>query len=144
MSATHLNTVRATIESRLVDELTKAPPLPVVFYNQPFSSKDYESFVQCLTTFGATEYLSQGTSSTKLNTLTGLLVLNIFTPEGEGSGNNLIIANFFKFRFSIFNSSIFSSISEIFSRVNFLTSLLDLFLSWYRDNRSLHSFILKL
>ena len=92
MAALDLNSIRATIESRLVDELTKAPPLPVVFYNQPFSSKEYESFVQCLTTFGGSEFISLGTSSTKVNSLTGLLVLNIFTPEGEGSGNNLIIA----------------------------------------------------
>ena len=40
MAALDLNSIRATIESRLVDELTKAPPLPVVFYNQPFSSKE--------------------------------------------------------------------------------------------------------
>ena len=31
MAALDLNSIRATIESRLVDELTKAPPLPVVF-----------------------------------------------------------------------------------------------------------------
>ena len=67
MSALDLNSIRATIESRLVDELTKAPPLPVVFYNQPFSSKEYESFVQCLTTFGGSEFISLGTSSTKVN-----------------------------------------------------------------------------
>lgn len=92
MAALDLNNIRATIETRLVEELQKAPIIPVVFYNQAFSSKDYETFVQCLTTFGGSEYLSQGTSSTKLNSLTGLLVLNIFTPEGEGSGNNLILA----------------------------------------------------
>ncbi len=91
MAALDLNSIRATIESRLVDELQKAPPLPIVFYNQPFSSINYEKFIQCLTTFGSSEYLSMGTSSTKLNSLTGILVLNIFTPEGEGTGNNLVI-----------------------------------------------------
>tara|TARA_Y100000004_G_scaffold59041_1_gene65671 strand:+ start:14099 stop:14524 length:426 start_codon:yes stop_codon:yes gene_type:complete len=91
MAALDLNSIRGTIESRLVEECEKAPFIPVVFYNQPFSSKDYESFVQCLTTFGASEYLSMGTSSTKLNSLTGLLILNIFTAEGEGARNNLII-----------------------------------------------------
>ena len=91
MAALDLNSIRASIESRLVDELENTPPLPVVFYNQPFSSIDYDTFVQCLTTFGGSEFITLGTSNTKINSLTGLLVLNIFTPEGEGSGNNLVI-----------------------------------------------------
>ena len=91
MAALDLNSIRGNIESRLVEECDKAPTIPVVFYNQPFCSKDYESFVQCLTTFGGSEYLSLGTSSTKINSLTGLLILNIFTAEGVGARNNLII-----------------------------------------------------
>ena len=36
MAATDLNTVRATIESRLEDELKDTPPTPVVFQNSSY------------------------------------------------------------------------------------------------------------
>ena len=91
MAALDLNEIRASIESRLIEELDKAPTFPVVFYNQSFQSLAYERFVQCLTTFGNSEFLSMGNSSNKFNSLTGLLVLNIFTPEGEGSGQNYVL-----------------------------------------------------
>ena len=52
MAALDLNEIRASIESRLIEELDKAPTFPVVFYNQSLQSLAYERFVQCLTTYG--------------------------------------------------------------------------------------------
>ena len=51
MSATDLNTVRSTIESRLSTELASSPAIPVVFSNQPFDATSNESFVQCEVSF---------------------------------------------------------------------------------------------
>ena len=91
MSATDLNTVRSTIESRLSTELASSPAIPVVFSNQPFDATSNESFVQCEVSFGSGEITSQG-DQTDANTLVvGLLTLNVFTEQGIGSGGNFTI-----------------------------------------------------
>ena len=60
MAAADLNAIRATIESRLATELANSPTLPVVFHNMAYEPAPNTSWVQCLTTFGANEYLGQG------------------------------------------------------------------------------------
>ena len=91
MAAVNLNTVRSTIESRLVTELSDSPIIPVVFNNMTFDSKAEKSFVQCITSFGASEYLTMGGTSNSNNNIVGLVLLNIFTDEGLGSGSNFKI-----------------------------------------------------
>lgn len=88
MAAADLNTIRATIESRLATELAKSPPIPVVFHNMPYTPTPNSSWVQCLTTFGASEYLSQGLTSSSQNRVVGIVVINIFSAKGRGSGPN--------------------------------------------------------
>ena len=92
MAAIYLNSVRATIESRLFDELKTAPPVPVVFNNIPYDSISADDFVQCQVNFGSNSYLIQGGGTSSVNSVTGLILLNIYTPEGTGSGANLTIA----------------------------------------------------
>ncbi len=91
MSATDLNTVRATIEGRLATELASSPAIPVVFSNMPFDSKSQDSFVQCEVSFGTGENISMGDSSSANNFINGLLTLDIFTEEGIGAGANFTI-----------------------------------------------------
>ena len=91
MAATNLNTVRATIEARLATELLKAPPIPVVFHNMAYEPTPGSSWVQCLTTFGANEYLSQGSTTNSQNRIFGLLTINIFSAPGVGPGANYTI-----------------------------------------------------
>ena len=91
MAATDLNTVRSTIEARLATELASSPVIPVIFNNMAFDSTTEDTFVQCLTSFGANEYLSQGDSSTASNNIVGLILLNVFTEEGLGAGSNFTI-----------------------------------------------------
>ena len=86
MAATDLNTVRKTIEQRLLTELNEAPVIPIIFNNMPFESFSENSFVQCLTSFGSGRYLADG-----VNLVAGLIVINIFTKEGVGSGSNYVI-----------------------------------------------------
>ena len=91
MAATDLNTVRATIESRLATELASSPVVPVVFSNMPFDSKSQDSFVQCEGSFGSGNFISQGDQTDGNNSVVGLVVLNVFTEDGIGSGSNFTI-----------------------------------------------------
>ena len=91
MAAIDLNTVRAVVEKRLVAELENAPPVPVVFHNMAYEPTPGSSWVQCLTTFGANEYLSQGSTTNSQNRVFGLLVINIFSAAGVGPGANYVI-----------------------------------------------------
>ena len=91
MAAIDLNTVRSTIEARLATELASSPAIPVVFNNMTFDSTTEDTFVQCLTSFGANQYLTQGDTSNAFNNVVGLIVLNIFTEEGIGAGSNYTI-----------------------------------------------------
>ena len=86
MAALNLNTIRKTIEKRLLDELNEVPPIKVVFDNQPFDASKTDTFVQCQTSFGGGRYLANG-----VNIIVGLLTINIFTKEGIGSGTNFTI-----------------------------------------------------
>ena len=91
MAAIDLNTVRETIEERLITELNDAPPIDVVFNNMPFDASSKDTFVQCLTSFGSGSYLTMGGTTNSTNSVVGLIVLNIFTEEGLGSGPNFKI-----------------------------------------------------
>jgi|TARA_R100000455_G_C6223526_1_gene87246 hypothetical protein len=86
MAAIDLNTVRKTVENRLLTELNEAPIIPIVFNNMPFESISEDNFVQCLTSFGTGRYLAGG-----VNVVAGLVLINIFTKEGIGIGSNYVI-----------------------------------------------------
>ena len=91
MAAADLNSIRATIEGRLATELANSPAIPVVFHNMAYEPTPNSSWVQCLTTFGASEYLGHGGTSSSQNRIVGLLVMNIFSGKGVGPGANLVI-----------------------------------------------------
>ena len=91
MAAADLNSIRATIEGRLATELASSPAIPVVFHNMPYEPTPNSSFVQCLTTFGANEYLSQGLTTNSRNRIVGVVVFNIFSAAGVGPGANYVI-----------------------------------------------------
>ena len=91
MAAIDLNTVRSTIEARLATELASSPAVPVVFNNMAFDSTTEDTFVQCQTSFGSGSYLTMGGSANSTNSVVGLILLNIFTEEGIGSGAYLVI-----------------------------------------------------
>jgi len=90
MAAVDLNTIRATIEARVATELASSPAIPVVFHNMSYDSSAVTTFVQCLTTFGESNYLTLGSAS-GTNQVNGIVVFNIFTAQGIGSGDNYTI-----------------------------------------------------
>ena len=91
MAAVDLNTVRSVVEGRLTTELANTPFLPVVFHNMAYEPTPSSSWIQCLVSFGANEYLSQGLTAHSQNRVIGLLLVNIFTPQGIGPGANYVI-----------------------------------------------------
>tara|TARA_Y100000401_G_scaffold68102_1_gene54561 strand:- start:257 stop:685 length:429 start_codon:yes stop_codon:yes gene_type:complete len=91
MAAVNLNTVRATIEKRLNDEFKTGQRIPLVFNNVPFDSSTVDRYIQCNTSFGASEYLTQGTNTDSFNLIVGLTIFNIYTAQGLGAGANYII-----------------------------------------------------
>ena len=91
MAAVDLNSVRSTIEARLATELASSPVIPVVFNNMTFDSTAEDTFVQCITSFGANSYITQGGTSDSDNLINGLVLLNVFTEEGLGAVSNLTI-----------------------------------------------------
>ena len=91
MAAADLNAIRATIEGRLATELASSPAIPVVFHNMAFEPTPNSSFVQCLVSFGANEYLSQGLTTNSQNRIIGIVTINIFSAKGVGPGANFVI-----------------------------------------------------
>ena len=92
MAATDLNTVRATIEKRLNDEFRIGPSIPLVFNNTPFDASTVDKYIQCVTSFGSSEYLTQGSDTNATNLVVGLIIFNIYTKQGVGAGENFAIA----------------------------------------------------
>ena len=92
MAAIDLNTIRSTIEGRVATELANSPAISVVFANMPFEPTIGSSFVQCLVNFAANEYLTQTVTSSTVNSITGVVTLNILSKSSIGSGANLTIA----------------------------------------------------
>ena len=91
MAAVDLNTVRATIEKRLNDEFRIGPSIPLIFNNIPFDVESVDIFIQCTVSFGTGSYLSQGASGAGNNQIAGLIICNVYTKQGVGSGENFAI-----------------------------------------------------
>ena len=95
MAATDLNTVRATIEKRLNDEFRIGPSIHLVFNNIPFDASSVDQYIQCITSFGSSEYLTQqapNSSTTATNLVVGLITCNIYTKQGLGAGANFTLS----------------------------------------------------
>ena len=95
MAATNLNTVRSTIETRIRNEFRTGQPIPIVFNNVPFAASTVDQYIQCITSFGSSEYLTQqapNSATTATNLVVGLITFNIYTKQGVGAGENFAIA----------------------------------------------------
>ena len=95
MAATNLNTVRSTIETRIRNEFRTGQPISIVFNNVPFDASTVDQYIQCITSFGSSEYLTQqapNSATTATNLVVGLVTFNIYTEQGLGAGANFAIA----------------------------------------------------
>jgi len=92
MAAADLNTIRSVLEGRLATELANSPVIPVVFHNMAYEPTPGSSWVQCLVSFGASQYLGHGLTTNSQNRMVGLMTINIFSALGVGPGANYVIA----------------------------------------------------
>ena len=107
MAVASRNTIRGLVESRLADELAGDPALPVVFHNMAYEPTPGSRWVQCLLSFGASEYLSHGLTTSASNRVVGVVVINVFTSLGLGAGDNYTIAKRIR---DLYNRAIVSGI----------------------------------
>lgn len=112
MSSTY-NDVRAAIEGRIATELALSPAYQVSYQNVPFTSPNNTSWVQVFIRFGDNNYATLLGPSTGFNRQTGTLVVNVFTPQGQGTAANFTIAERIKDKFdrAKFSSIIFDAAS---------------------------------
>jgi hypothetical protein len=87
MSSTY-NDIRAAIEGRIAAEMAKEPAYPVAYSNVPFTPPNNQPWVQAQLRFGDNAYATL----TSFNRQNGTLVLNVFTPIGNGAAANYTIA----------------------------------------------------
>jgi len=92
MAAADLNTIRSVLEGRLATELSNSPVIPVVFHNMAYEPTPDSSWVQCLVSFGASQYLGQGLTTNSQNRMVGLMTINVFSALGVGPGATYVIA----------------------------------------------------
>jgi hypothetical protein len=82
------NTIRAAIEGRIATEMAKAPSYPVSYQNAPFTPPNGTPWLQVFLRLGDNSYATLKT----INRQTGVLVVNVYTPVGTGTGANFTIA----------------------------------------------------
>ena len=75
------NTIRAAIEGRIATEMAAAPTYPVSYQNVPFTPPNNTPWVQTFIRFGDNNYATLQT----INRQAGTLVVNVFTPQGQGA-----------------------------------------------------------
>lgn len=98
MSSTY-NDVRAAIEERIATEMALSPVYPVSYQNVPFTPPNNTPWLQVFIRFGDNNYATLLGPSTGFNRQTGTLVVNIFTPQGQGTAANFTIAERIKDKF---------------------------------------------
>ena len=91
MAALDLNAIRAIVEGRLATELAAAPPISVVFHNMASAPTPGSTWAQCLVSFGANNYMTMGSLTGASNSVIGVVVVNIFSGKGVGSGANFTV-----------------------------------------------------
>ena len=82
------NTIRAAIEGRIATEMARSPSYPVSYQNVPFTPPSDRPWLQTFIRFGDNSYATLRT----FNRQTGTLVVNVFTPQSQGTAANYTIA----------------------------------------------------
>lgn len=87
MTSTY-NDIRAAIEGRIAAEMANYPSYPVAYGNVPFTPPNNQPWVQAQLRLGDNAYATL----TSFNRQNGVLVLNVYTPIGNGAAVNYTIA----------------------------------------------------
>ena len=89
-----INDIRATIEERIAAEMARMPTYPVSYQNVPFTPPNNSPWVQVFLRFGDSTYATiLPATANGFSIQTGVLVVNVYTPQGQGTAANYTIAN---------------------------------------------------
>jgi|TARA_Y100000033_G_scaffold28323_1_gene26885 hypothetical protein len=91
MSST-FNDVRAAIEGRIATEMANSPAIQVAYANVPFTPPDASDWIKVQLQFNDNNYFTLRGPTTGFNRQTGIVLVDIFTPVGVGTGANYTIA----------------------------------------------------
>jgi hypothetical protein len=91
MTSTY-NDIRSAIEDRIATEMALNPVYPVSYQNVPFNPPNNSPWIQVHIRFGDNTYATLTAPSGGYNRQTGTLVVDVFTPLGDGAGVNFTIA----------------------------------------------------
>lgn len=91
MTSTY-NDIRQVIEARIATEMALSPAYQVSFENVPFTPPNNSTWVKAQIRFGANNYATLLGPTTGSNRQSGILVINVFSPIGVGTGDNLTAA----------------------------------------------------
>ena len=87
MAYADLNAIRGSVEKPLAQLMgSEYPGTPTVYNNINYIPDARTLWVKSEVTFGSSEYLSLGDAVSGVDRLFGILIIDIFTPEGNGSG----------------------------------------------------------
>lgn len=109
-----INDIRATIEGRIAAEMATMPTYPVSYQNVPFTPPNNSPWAQVFLRFGDNTYATiLPATANGFNIQTGVLVVNVYTPQGQGTAANYTIANRIRSLFDrlTLNSIIFDAAS---------------------------------
>ena len=90
--ASSYNDVRSAIESRIATEMAKSPSYPVSYQNVPFTPPNNSTWVGVNVRFGSKTYATLMSPSSGKNRQVGTLVIDVYSPIGNGPGANLTVA----------------------------------------------------
>ena len=76
----------------MATEMANAPVIQVAYANVPFTPPDADSWIQVQMQFNENEYFTLQAPTTGFNRQTGVVVIDIFTAIGVGTGANYTIA----------------------------------------------------
>ena len=91
MTSTY-NDIRAAIEGRIATELAATPAYPVSYQNVPFTPPNNTPWLQVFLRLGDNTYATLREPTPGFNRQNGLVLVNVFTPIGNGVAANLTIA----------------------------------------------------
>jgi len=91
----------------VLEEMENPAPYPVAFQNVPFTPPNNSPWVNCSVTFGDSAYATILGPSTGYNRYSGVVILDIFSPIGIGSGDNYDIGGRLK---QVFDRQAFGNI----------------------------------
>jgi|TARA_R100000030_G_scaffold4712_1_gene3253 hypothetical protein len=86
------NDIRAAIEARIATEMAESPSYQVSYENVPFTPPNNGTWIKVRVRFGANNYATLIGPTAGSNRQAGVVVIDIFSPIGVGTGDSFTLA----------------------------------------------------